>query len=149
MSFGLSDEIRETFQRVFDGFPEIEQVPILGSRAKGGFRDGSDIDLAVFAPSMVDCRFTQLWQAIDDLPLVFKVELLHWDRLANNALCERIVLDGRPFSPLPLLGPGLPSSMLPQSRGLHAFGTRTAGRMPPFRALRAKRLSSNVRNSEQ
>jgi predicted nucleotidyltransferase len=54
-------------------------VLIFGSRAKGGFRDGSDIDLAVFAPSMVDSRFTQLWQAIDDLPLVFNVDLLNWD----------------------------------------------------------------------
>jgi proline iminopeptidase len=82
---------------VFDGFPEIEHVLIFGSRGKGGFRDGSDIDFAVFAPSMVDSRFTQLWQAIDNLPLVFKVDLLNWDRLANNALRERIVLEGRPF----------------------------------------------------
>jgi proline iminopeptidase len=99
MNFGLADEIREAFRRVFAGFPEIEQVLIFGSRAKGGFRDGSDIDLAVFAPSMVDSRFTQLWRAIDDLPLVFKVDLLHWDRLANKALRNQIALEGRAFYP--------------------------------------------------
>ena len=48
---------------------------------------------------MVDSRLTQLWQAIDDLPLVFKVDLLHWDRLANNALRNQIALEGLPFYP--------------------------------------------------
>ena len=46
---------------------------------------------------MMDSRFTELWQAVDDLPLVFKVDLLHWDRLGNLALRDRIVHEGRPF----------------------------------------------------
>ena len=97
MNFGLSEAIHEEFRRVFADFPEIERVLIFGSRAKGGYRDGSDIDLAVLAPAMMDSRFTELWQAVDDLPLVFKVDLLHWDRLGNLALRDRIVQEGRPF----------------------------------------------------
>ena len=46
---------------------------------------------------MIDSRFTELWQAVDDLPLVFKVDLLHWDRLGNRALRDRIVQEGRLF----------------------------------------------------
>ena len=52
---------------------------------------------------MIDSRFTELWQAVDDLPLVFKVDLLHWNRLGNLALRDRIVQEGRPF-----FGPGRP-----------------------------------------
>ena len=97
MSFGLSEAIHEEFRRVFADFPEIEQVLIFGSRAKGGFPDGSDIDLAVFGSSMTDTRFTKLGQAVDDLPRVFRVGLLHWDRLGNLALRDRIIQEGRPF----------------------------------------------------
>jgi uncharacterized protein len=69
-------------------------VLIFGSRAKGGARPGSDIDLAVIAPEMTDAEFARLWNAIDDLPLVFKVDLLHWDRLANPRLKDKIPREG-------------------------------------------------------
>ena len=99
MKFGLSTEIIADFQRVFGRFPEIEQVLIFGSRAKNTFADGSDIDLAVCAPRMPDARFTELWNAIDRLPLVFKVDLLHWDRLDNAALKQTILTSGMRLHP--------------------------------------------------
>lgn len=94
MKFGLSDRIRADFDRVFQGYPSIERVLIFGSRAKGSYRDGSDIDLGVFAPEMSDQEFSLLWNEIDDLPLVFKIDLLHWDRVSNPALKDRILRDG-------------------------------------------------------
>jgi predicted nucleotidyltransferase len=97
MIFGLSARIRADFARVFARYPTIEQVLIFGSRAKGSARTGSDIDLAVFAPRMTDPDFARLWIEIDDLPLVFKVDLLHWDRLANQALKDKIPREGRLF----------------------------------------------------
>lgn len=97
MTFGLSERIRADFSRVFARYPGIERVLIFGSRAKGRAQPGSDIDLAVFAPRMNDADFAQLWNAIEDLPLVFKVDLLHWDRLSNPALKGKIPHEGRLF----------------------------------------------------
>ncbi len=97
MTFGLSERIRADFSRVFARYPDIEQVFIFGSRAKGSAKPGSDIDLAVFAPRMTDPDFARLWNEIDDLPLVFKVDLLHWDRLANPSLKDKIQREGRLF----------------------------------------------------
>ncbi len=94
MTFGLSDRIRADMGQVFAHYPAIERVLIFGSRAKGGARPGSDIDLAVIAPEMTDAEFARLWNAIDDLPLVFKVDLLHWDRLANTRLKDKIPREG-------------------------------------------------------
>lgn len=92
--FGLSECIRADFDRVFAQYPAIERVLIFGSRAKGSARAGSDIDLAVLASGMSDGEFVRLWSQIDDLPLVFKVDLLHWDRLANPALKDKIRGEG-------------------------------------------------------
>ena len=94
MTFGLSERIRADIRQVFGHYPAIERVLIFGSRAKGNARPGSDIDLAVIAPEMSDAEFARLWNAIDDLPLVFKVDLLHWDRLANPRLKDKIPRDG-------------------------------------------------------
>lgn len=97
LTFGLSERIRADFSRVFARYPGIERVLIFGSRAKGVARAGSDIDLAVIAPAMSAQEFGQLWSEIDALPLVFKVDLLHWDRLSNICVREKIPMEGRVF----------------------------------------------------
>jgi predicted nucleotidyltransferase len=94
LTFGLSDRIRSDIGQVFAHYPAIERVLIFGSRAKGSAGPGSDIDLAVVAPEMSDAEFTRLWNAIEDLPLVFKVDLLHWDRLSNPRLKDKIPREG-------------------------------------------------------
>jgi predicted nucleotidyltransferase len=45
--FGLSEESIKWILRVIRIFPEIEEVIIFGSRAKGSSKPGSDIDLAI------------------------------------------------------------------------------------------------------
>lgn len=97
LTFGLSERIRADFERVFTQYQAIERVLIFGSRAKGNARAGSDIDLAVVSSGMTDAEFARLWSEIDDLPLVFKVDLLHWDRLANPALQDKIQREGVSF----------------------------------------------------
>ena len=93
--FGLSEAIVRDLRGVFAKYPEVESVLIFGSRAKTTFKEGSDIDLAVFAPAMGDERFAHLWNDLDSLPLVFKMDILHWDTLRNGRLKHRIPAEGR------------------------------------------------------
>lgn len=99
LNFGLSADILSDLQRVFAAYPEIEQVLIFGSRAKGTFRDGSDIDLAVFAPTLSEARFTRLWNELDTLPILFKMDVLHWNSLENLRLKDKIVGEGKELFP--------------------------------------------------
>jgi proline iminopeptidase len=99
--YGLSGSIWADFARVFELHPNIKQVLIFGSRAKGAAKPGSDIDFAVLAPGMPDAEFTRLWNELDDLPIVFKLDVLHWDRIGNPRLREKILEEGKPFYPMP------------------------------------------------
>ena len=47
MRFGLSDTVIKELQDVFRRHANIKKVLIFGSRSKGNYRAGSDIDLAV------------------------------------------------------------------------------------------------------
>lgn len=73
---------------------------IFGSRAKGTDKSWSDFDLAVVAPTLTDREFSKPWNTIDDLPLVFKLDLVHWDRLPENRFKEKIRREGKRFYPL-------------------------------------------------
>jgi len=97
LEFGLSARVLNDLRNTFAAYPEIEQVLIFGSRAKGTFKDGSDIDLAVFAPAMSTARFAELWNRLDALPLVFKLDVLHWHTLGNERLREKITIEGKVF----------------------------------------------------
>jgi proline iminopeptidase len=99
--FGLAERHYDEFERIFSRYPQVDQVLIFGSRAKGTDKPESDFDLAVLAPTMKDSEFSRLWNEIDALPLVFKVDLLHWDRLTQNRLREKITSEGRLFYPRP------------------------------------------------
>ncbi|MCW0484384.1 nucleotidyltransferase domain-containing protein [Gaoshiqia sediminis] len=47
MKFGLSETTISLLCSVFENYPEIEEVIIYGSRAKGNYREGSDIDITL------------------------------------------------------------------------------------------------------
>ena len=97
MRFGLSSAVIDSLRDLFANYRSIEKVLIFGSRAKGTAKSASDIDLAVFAPSMSAQEFTQLWSELDNLPLVFKLDVLHWDRLDNKELKAKILAEGDTF----------------------------------------------------
>lgn len=92
---GLSTAILDDLRKTFAHYPEIETVLIFGSRARSNYRPGSDIDLAVAAPDMSDPTFSRLWNEVDELPIAYKMDVLHLDRLMDPALHEQILRDGK------------------------------------------------------
>jgi proline iminopeptidase len=96
-SFGLSDAIQESLRGVFTRFPSIDRVMIYGSRATGRYRPQSDIDLAVIAPAMSDREFSLLWMALDDLPILFRLDVSLWHHVSNPALQQAMLRDGVRF----------------------------------------------------
>jgi predicted nucleotidyltransferase len=97
MTFGLNEPNYRALKKAFQSAPDVERVLIFGSRARGDAKEGSDFDLAVFAPKMSDADFARLWETVDGVELIFKIDLIHFERLNNPVLRERILAEGRPF----------------------------------------------------
>ena len=95
--FGLSETIRDSLCEVFARFPKIERVLIYGSRAAGRYRPQSDIDLAVIAPTMSDREFCIVWMALDDLPILFRLDVELWHQATNPARKQAMIDDGIPL----------------------------------------------------
>lgn len=75
---------------VFQKFIVIDKVVIFGSRAKGNFRPGSDIDLAIFSLNMTYLELMNLENEIDDLLMPYSVDIVHFDKLTNPELIDHI-----------------------------------------------------------
>ena len=72
MKFGLCDTVIKQLQDVFRRYTNIENVLIFGSRSKGSYREGSDIDFAVIGKGL-DCnkKSTPIGDHIDRVGKVF------------------------------------------------------------------------------
>ena len=91
---GVDEEI---WQKILDtcfSFSSVEQLILYGSRARGDFRHGSDIDIAIDAPHMTSREFSQLWNALDDLPIIYTLDIVHLQTLMNAPLLHAIHQDG-------------------------------------------------------
>lgn len=98
MSFGLSEKAEALIKEGLTGWPEIEKACIFGSRARGDFKNGSDVDLVVYGemitPEIVICLSALLNQ---ELPLPYYFDVLHYQALTNEDLKRDIDEEGKLF----------------------------------------------------
>lgn len=73
--FGLGDKVIEQINEVFAHYPEIEKVIIYGSRAKGNYKVGSDIDLCLFGKKLDTKIQNKINQNLYDLSIPYEVDL--------------------------------------------------------------------------
>ncbi len=98
-NFGLSEEVIDLLMSVFTSVDKIEKVVIFGSRAKGNYHSGSDIDLAVFAADFTPDDLVNLLLKIDDLTLLYHVDCINYATVTNAALRGHIDRVGQPLYP--------------------------------------------------
>lgn len=85
--FGLSEKTLATINNCLQQYPEINWVKIYGSRAKGNYQRGSDIDLAF--SSTVDYS-GDLLMALDELPTPYLFDVTHYETLKHEGLKAHI-----------------------------------------------------------
>lgn len=75
---------------VFRQHSAIDSVLIYGSRAKGNYRPGSDIDLTIKGSTLEFAELMQIEDQIDDLYLPYTVDLSQYNQLTNPDLIAHI-----------------------------------------------------------
>ena len=88
--FGLTVFDIEKLVSVFNKYNQIEKVIVYGSRAKGNYKPGSDIDLTLVAPKLSLTELLKIENEIDDLLLPYKVDLSLLHQIDNPDLIEHI-----------------------------------------------------------
>ena len=75
MNYGLPDTTVEKINAVFKSFPEVKQAVLYGSRAKGNYKPGSDIDLTLHGSALTTSLGNEIVGKLDDLLLPYKIDL--------------------------------------------------------------------------
>jgi predicted nucleotidyltransferase len=97
MEFGLNQETINKINSVFLKHPEIDKVIIYGSRAKGNYRTGSDIDLSMFGNDLEYDLIGKVSSEIDDLNTPYLFDISIFNLLNSPSLEEHINRVGKIF----------------------------------------------------
>lgn len=97
MNHGLSEQTIAAIRGVLAAFPEVEKAVLYGSRAKGSYKRGSDIDLTLFGADLSDRALSRIYWALDDLLLPNKIDLSRFSDLRQPALIDHIQRVGLPI----------------------------------------------------
>jgi uncharacterized protein len=90
MTFGLDEIISGKFRKVFSQYPEIESVIIYDSRAKGNFREGSDIDITLKGEYLTEEILSKIWLDLDELNTPYLIDLSVFHHLKSESLIKHI-----------------------------------------------------------
>lgn len=90
MKFGLDEATIEKLSKVFETNPKVDKALLFGSRAKGTYREDSDIDVALKGYDISLNDVLQLSAALEDEGITYKVDLVNYDSIKEPALVEHI-----------------------------------------------------------
>ena len=100
MQFGLKPDTIARINGVLLAHPEVEQAMLYGSRAKGNYRAGSDIDLFLKGETITLTQLMKIENELDDLLLPYKIDLSLHHALDNPELIDHIRRVGLVFYPI-------------------------------------------------
>lgn len=94
---GLNDRDIAAIRNVFKTYPKITKVILYGSRAKGNYRPGSDIDLTLQGEQLNYTDLVSIDNALDDLLLPYTIDLSIYHQIENPDLIHHIKRVGKEF----------------------------------------------------
>jgi predicted nucleotidyltransferase len=87
---GIPDDLSKKIFQLFSSESREVQFILFGSRAKGNFREGSDIDIAIKGKQVTLADRSQWLSKYEDLNLPWKLDLIIYDLIQEPALKDHI-----------------------------------------------------------
>lgn len=95
--FGLSSSNIAKINSVFKQYTDINEVIIFGSRAKGNYRDNSDIDLVIKGKNINLSTLQEIENKLEALYIPNYIDLIVYDTIHNEDLLNHINRIGKQF----------------------------------------------------
>jgi predicted nucleotidyltransferase len=95
--FGLSSKYIDKINSIFNQYSDIDEVLLFGSRAKGNYRDNSDIDLVIKGNNINLSTLQEIENKLEELYIPNVIDLLVFDNIENSDLINHINRVGKQF----------------------------------------------------
>jgi predicted nucleotidyltransferase len=107
VKYGLDEKTIERIHAVLANYSEVDKAVLYGSRAKGNFKKGSDIDLTLYGGGLSMKTLRKIESDLDDLLLPYKLDLSLFEQIADPDVIDHIQRVGTLFFEKRVLKTGL------------------------------------------
>lgn len=84
MNFGLSIKSMDMIIEALSRWPEIEKAVVFGSRAMGNYKNGSDVDLAIYGKKITGEAVQRLSTLLnEELPIPYYFDVIHYESITD------------------------------------------------------------------
>lgn len=91
MKYGLKEATIQKMCAVLAKFPQVDRAVLYGSRAKGNYKNGSDIDLTLCGDADLTLDvLSKIMHALDDLLLPYTIDLSIFRDIGDPDVIEHI-----------------------------------------------------------
>ena len=91
MQYGLSAQTLQKIRDVFVRYSQVEEVVLYGSRARGDYKNGSDIDLTLRGSNeLTHTLLSRIANDLDDQLLPYTIDLCIFENIRNPEMVEQI-----------------------------------------------------------
>lgn len=98
MNYGLSPAVVEKINGILTRYPQVESATLYGSRAKGNYKSGSDIDLTLHGGEDLTLNVVyRILNDLDDLLLPYTIDLSIFHEIGDPDVVAHIQRVGVPF----------------------------------------------------
>ena len=98
MKYGLPRSAIRKICAVLSRYPQVEKAILYGSRAKGNYKNGSDIDLTLHGGTALTLKVLyKIMDELDDLLLPYIIDLSIFDNINDPDVIEHIQRVGVAF----------------------------------------------------
>lgn len=94
--FGIYPKSYKEILSIIEDCPSIDEVIIYGSRAKGNYKEGSDIDITLKGNVSKE-DVNKLWHKLDDSFIPYKFDISVYAALKSESLINHIERIGQTF----------------------------------------------------
>lgn len=92
MKFGLKERELDEIKALYYLFPEIDEIVIFGSRARGDYNKVSDIDIAIKGD--VDKIMYKIRDYFEESSIIYTVDVVNYISISNQNFKENIDSEG-------------------------------------------------------
>ena len=97
MPYGLQQKTIQEINTIFANYTNIDEAVLYGSRAKGNYKPGSDIDLTLKGKGLNLEQLNKISIDLDNLLLPYTFDLSIFHQVSNRDLIDHIERIGKKF----------------------------------------------------
>ena len=98
LRFGLKEPVIRRICSILARYPQVEKATLYGSRAKGNYKNGSDIDLTLRSGTDLTLKVLyRIMAELDDLLLPYMIDLSIFNTIHDPDVIEHIKRVGVTF----------------------------------------------------